>query len=200
MSIFVLFIPDNKNSFNMTAQNRLMIMAFAFLAIQACSPYKSSTYHPRSEPVRNTGNKNPGPSGPGYNPGVSQIRTEIADYGQKFVGVNYKYGGQSPGTGFDCSGFTSYVLKGFGYTISPASAVQATTGDEVSLSRVQPGDLLFFGSSRKKIQHVALIVKRTDDGIVCVHSTTSRGVIVENVSQSSDWKPKILLARSVVKK
>ncbi|MEZ4891663.1 MAG: NlpC/P60 family protein [Saprospiraceae bacterium] len=118
-------------------------MAFAFLAIQACLP-QIQHISPAQRTCQNTGNKNPDPSGPGYNPGVSQIRTEIADYGQKFVGVNYKYGGQSPGTGFDCSGFTSYVLKGFGYTISPASAVQATTGDEVSLSRVQPGDLLWF--------------------------------------------------------
>ncbi len=128
----------------------------------------------------------------------STRRTEISDYAKKFVGVKYKYAGQSPSTGFDCSGFTSYVMRGFGVTLSPASAVQATEGRKIPLDRAMPGDLIFFGESEKKIQHVALVVKRDKDGITCVHSTTSRGVIVENVSASTYWKPKILFARDVV--
>ncbi|MBL7827135.1 MAG: C40 family peptidase [Saprospiraceae bacterium] len=129
---------------------------------------------------------------------VSSRRLEITDYAKKFVGVNYKYAGQSPTTGFDCSGFTSYVMRGFGVTISPSSSVQATEGKKIPLDHALPGDLIFFGENEKKIQHVGLVVKRDKDGITCVHSTTSRGVIVENVSTSTYWKPKILFARDVV--
>jgi cell wall-associated NlpC family hydrolase len=126
------------------------------------------------------------------------FRQKVVDYGKKFVGVNYLYAGQSPKTGFDCSGFTSYVLKEYGVVASPASAIQAKEGRYVELDQVLPGDLIFFGDSKKKIQHVALVVSRGLDGITCVHSTSSRGVIVENISQSTYWKPKILFARDLI--
>ena len=129
---------------------------------------------------------------------VSNDRLDIAEFAQKFVGITYTYAGQTPFTGFDCSGFTAYVMKGFGIPLSPSSAAQSTTGKEVPLDQVMAGDLLFFGESAKKIQHVAMVVKRDKTGITCVHSTTSRGVMVENVSISSYWKPKILFARNVI--
>ena len=122
----------------------------------------------------------------------------MVTYGQKFVGTQYRYAGTDPKTGFDCSGFTSFVLKEFNVKVSPASSKQATEGRPVALDRAQPGDLIFFGENAKNIQHVALLVKRSSDGLTCVHSTTSRGVIVENVSKSSYWKPKILFARDVI--
>ncbi len=128
----------------------------------------------------------------------ASLRRNVVTYGQKFVGTKYRYAGTDPKTGFDCSGFTSFVLKEFNVKVSPASSKQATEGRLVSLDRAQPGDLIFFGENAKNIQHVALLVKRSSDGLTCVHSTTSRGVIVENVSKSSYWKPKILFARDVI--
>lgn len=129
-----------------------------------------------------------------------QLRNRITDYAQKYVGSNYQYAGTSPSTGFDCSGFTSYVMKEFKIKISPASSAQAKEGRSIALDRVQPGDLIFFGEGKSRISHVGMVVKRSKAGIVCVHSTTSRGVIVENVSTSTYWKPKILFARDVVSK
>lgn len=129
---------------------------------------------------------------------VASKRRDVVAYGQRFVGTDYRYAGTNPNTGFDCSGFTSYVLKEFNVKVSPASARQATEGRLVPLERAQPGDLIFFGQDKNHIQHVALLVKRSNAGLVCVHSTTSRGVIVENVSKSTYWKPKILFARDVI--
>lgn len=129
---------------------------------------------------------------------ATPFRKKVTDYGKKFVGTHYQYAGRTPKTGFDCSGFTSYVLNEFGVVASPASAVQATEGRYVAVDKVMPGDLLFFGESKKKISHVALVVKRGPEGITCVHSTTSRGVIVENVSASTYWKSKILFARDLI--
>ncbi|MBL7808457.1 MAG: C40 family peptidase, partial [Saprospiraceae bacterium] len=95
---------------------------------------------------------------------ATPFRQKLVDYGKKFVGTNYKYAGQSPKTGFDCSGFTSYVMKENGVMVSPASAIQATEGRKVPLDQVMPGDLLFFGESKKKISHVGLVVKRGPEG------------------------------------
>ncbi len=185
----------------MTAHLRLLLAIVSIASLSACSAFKTPPYSgnsPGSSKGANpsTGSKN---SNTGNTDNSSlKTRLEIADFGTKFVGVPYKYAGQSPATGFDCSGFTSYILKGFGVTLSPASAAQATTGTRVPLNRAQPGDLLFFGDGENKIQHVALIVKNDKNGITCVHSTTSRGVIIENVNKSTYWEPKILFARSVL--
>jgi len=165
-----------------------LFLLIALLALH-CTPVKPPT---KSSPKA-------APKTRAYTEAVATpFRKKVVDYGKKFVGTTYKYAGQSPKTGFDCSGFTSYVLKEFGVMASPASAIQATEGRYVALERVMPGDLIFFGESKKKISHVALVIKRGSDGITCVHSTTSRGVIVENISQSTYWKPKILFARDVI--
>jgi cell wall-associated NlpC family hydrolase len=126
-----------------------------------------------------------------------QLRKRVVDKARQQVGAAYKYAGTSPSSGFDCSGFTFFVFKSFDVEVSPSSAEQSKQGYKVPLDRVKPADLVFFGDE-KRIQHVAMVVERTKDGIVCVHSTTSRGVIVENVSNSSYWKPKILFARDVL--
>ena len=71
---------------------------------------------------------------------------EIADYALQFVGYPYVYGGSSP-SGFDCSGFTSYVYRQFGYSLNRSAASQLSNGTPVSMSELQPGDLVLFKKS-----------------------------------------------------
>ena len=137
------------------------------------------------------------PNPPAEDADAMCFREALAGWGENYLGIRYRYAGRSPETGFDCSGFTHFVFKEFGLTLSPSSATQSKQGVHVPLNEVAPGDLLFFGS-RSHIQHVALIVKRTEEGIFCVHATCSRGIIVENVSKSSYWAPRILYARDVL--
>jgi hypothetical protein len=137
------------------------------------------------------------PNPPAEDADAMCFREALAGWGENYLGIRYRYAGRSPETGFDCSGFTHFVFKEFGLTLSPSSATQSKQGVHIPLNEVAPGDLLFFGSSTR-IQHVALIVKRTEEGIFCVHATCSRGIIVENVSKSSYWAPRILYARDVL--
>jgi cell wall-associated NlpC family hydrolase len=131
------------------------------------------------------------------NPKVMQLREYVSGYAQNFVGINYKYAGRSPRTGFDCSGFTSYIMAEFDLKASASSSTQSTQGQRISLDEILPGDLIFFGG-RKHIQHVAMVVECSADGIICVHSTSSRGVVVENISKSDYWRPKVLFARDII--
>jgi cell wall-associated NlpC family hydrolase len=88
-------------------------------------------------------------------------------------------------------------LDEFGVKVSTSSFTQSRQGLKVSLNDVLPGDLIFFGG-RGRIQHVAMVIEKTAEGIFCVHSTCTRGIVVENISTSKYWKPKILFARDVI--
>lgn len=160
----------------------LVVLLFFALGLGACSTTKTSR-SPESNATASSA--------------MAKKRQQIVRDAQKLVGSPYQYAGRTP-DGFDCSGFTSYCLARYQIKVSPASSAQAKEGREVSLDRVQPGDIIVFGSSPSKIQHVAMVVRRSREGIICVHSTTSRGVIVENISTSSYWKPRILFARDMV--
>lgn len=170
----------------------LLVIMMLFGA--SCSIFRKSSPPP-------TSNKPITPKPGGAEDAAMRYRREITEEAKKYVGTPYKYAGKDPSTGFDCSGFTHYVLGKYNIKVSPSSSVQATEGKEVSLSKVKPGDLIIFRTEDgKSIQHVSMVVENTKDGIVCVHSTTSRGVIVENVSASSYWKPRIWKARDVILK
>ena len=108
---------------------------------------------------------------------------EIADFALQYVGYPYVYGGSSP-KGFDCSGFTRYVYSQFGYSINCTASNQLYNGTAVSMSELQPGDLVFFkkaGTGSKRASHVGIYI----GGNQFVHASTARvGVIVSNMSDA----------------
>ena len=73
----------------------------------------------------------------------SSMGSQIVAYAKQFLGVPYVYGGNGPSC-FDCSGFTSYVYRHFGYTLNRTASTQLSNGVAVSKSELQPGDLVFF--------------------------------------------------------
>ncbi|OQB15223.1 MAG: Gamma-DL-glutamyl hydrolase precursor [Firmicutes bacterium ADurb.Bin193] len=81
---------------------------------------------------------------------------EVVEYAKKYLGYKYRYGGSSPSTGFDCSGFTSYVYKQFGYTLNRTAAGQTQNGVAVSFDDIMPGDLLIFSNAKQTYGHVGI--------------------------------------------
>ena len=128
---------------------------------------------------------------------VSYKRRDVVRYAKKQLGAKYRSGGKGPNS-FDCSGLTSYVMKNFGVTLSPSSRYQEKEGRKIKIKNAQPGDLIFFRRSPAgSVFHVALVVKNGRDGIEAIHST-SRGVVIDNLSKSDYWRPKMSSARDVL--
>ncbi|MGH4121083.1 NlpC/P60 family protein [Clostridium sp.] len=71
----------------------------------------------------------------------------VIAYASNFLGTPYLWGGTSPSTGFDCSGFTQYVYKHFGISLGRATFHQIKDGVQVSKGNLKPGDLVFFGTN-----------------------------------------------------
>lgn len=129
----------------------------------------------------------------------ARTRSQIITEARQYLGSPYKYAGRDPRSGFDCSGFTRYVLSEFGVDLAASSRTQVSNGRPKPIDEVQPGDLVFFRrSSREPIFHVALVIKNDRDGIQVIHSTSSRGVVIDNITQSTYWAPKLSEARDVL--
>lgn len=69
----------------------------------------------------------------------------VMAYASSFLGTPYLWGGTSPSTGFDCSGFTQYVYSHFGVRLGRTTYDQIKNGYGVSKDELKPGDLVFFG-------------------------------------------------------
>ena len=77
---------------------------------------------------------------------IAQEGQEAANLCFGFIGWNYKYGGKSPETGFDCSGLVYYVYEQLGYRLERVANAQSKQGVLIDKESMQPGDLLFFGA------------------------------------------------------
>ncbi len=153
--------------------------------------------HPVSQPARSSTAKAPPASSKGT--ASTDQRNKIVAYAKKYIGTKYLYAGKSPKTGFDCSGFTSYVMAEYNVSLSPASREQVKQGKQKSLDKAQPGDLVFFRrGSKEPIFHVAMVVSNTGNSLKVIHSTTSNGVREDDILNSPYWKPYIDSVRDVL--
>ncbi len=112
----------------------------------------------------------------------SGVGSQMAQFALQLVGCPYVYGGSSP-SGFDCSGFVTYVVNHFGFSVSRTASGQMDNGVAVSRSQLQPGDLVFFnsGNSSKRATHVGIY---TGNGQFVHASTSTTGVIVSDLNSS----------------
>jgi len=118
----------------------------------------------------------------------------LTSYAQSLVGTPYRYGGNSPDSGFDCSGFVGHVFRQSANLDLPRSSQEMyRLGQPVEAEQLQPGDLVFYNTLRRAISHVGIYLG--DDRFV--HSPSSGGgVRVENM-QTDYWRKHFNGARRV---
>ncbi len=144
------------------------------------SKYVTSGSYQVSTPVVNTISTTPAPNAGGSTVSVpstgSATGQQIAAFAQQFVGYRYSWGGKSPETGFDCSGFVYYVYSQFGYTLNRVACDQAQNGVHVDPSDLQPGDVLcFYSNDNYYIGHTGIYIGNNK----FIHASTSTtGVII----------------------
>ena len=107
----------------------------------------------------------------------SSLGAQVAAYATQFVGNPYVWGGSSLTGGADCSGFTMAVYSQFGVSLPHSAAAQSGYGSDVSLSDLQPGDLLFYDNGGG-IGHVTMYI---GNGQVVHASSSTTGIIISSV-------------------
>jgi cell wall-associated NlpC family hydrolase len=101
------------------------------------------------------------------------------------TGVRYKYGGNSPDSGFDCSGFVRYVYQQAGnLTLPHGPRAISQIGKSIPKSELEPGDLVFFNTLRSAFSHVGIYLGNNR----FIHSPSSGGGVRVEDMQDSYWQ------------
>ncbi len=116
---------------------------------------------------------------------VLASRFEIIKYAEKQIGVPYVTAGESP-SGFDCSGFTSYVLAASGKIIPRRAKDQYAASIKVSASAAKMGDLVFF-SNGGDVSHVGMLITEPGKPKKMIHASSSKGISIVEIENSEYW-------------
>lgn len=116
-------------------------------------------------------------------------REKIVALAKKHLGTPYVWAGEEP-SGFDCSGFTSYVFKEVGIVLPRRAVDQYNKSTQLKDKNVQKGDLIFFDNG-SGISHVGIVISNTGKPIVMIHSSTSKGIVITEIESSEYWKKRI---------
>ena len=108
-------------------------------------------------------------------------------------GVPYQWGGDQPGTGFDCSGFVQYVLGQHNIAAPRTAAEQFLIGKQVELDQVRAGDLVFFSTVAPGASHVGLAVSSEE----FVHAPAASGVVRVERVRAPYWLARYVGARRI---
>ena len=107
-------------------------------------------------------------------------RNDLAFYALSLSGTPYRYGGTSPHTGFDCSGFVRYVFRhSLGVRLPRTVRSMSRVGRPVSFRRLRPGDLVFYDTEHRRYSHVGIYLGNRR----FVHSpSTGKAVEISRIS------------------
>ena len=109
----------------------------------------------------------------------AELRSAIVQYAMQYLGTPYVHGGRSLVSGTDCSGFTSYIYAEFGYALSRTPQGQwGGNGRSISVSEIQPGDIVCYSSNGSKCTHVGIYI---GNGQIVHEANSRKGTIVSNM-------------------
>ncbi|MEM8585084.1 MAG: C40 family peptidase, partial [Bacteroidota bacterium] len=143
----------------------VLVAAVGLLFMASCSAFKpaAGTSANREATTRGSTNIN-----------NATAVNAIVNMAEDLVGTKYKYGGNNPREGFDCSGLSVWVYdRAADVQLPRTSYTQVDEGRRVRVNDARVGDLVFFSRSGR-VFHVAIVVDAAPGQLWVVHATTSR--------------------------
>jgi NlpC/P60 family len=130
-----------------------------------------------------------------FNGKAKDTASEITSYALSLIGVDYRFGGNTPDQGLDCSGLIRYVFQqATGLSLPRSAREQSRVGESVSKDKLQPGDLVFFNTRRFQFSHVGLYIG--DNRFI--HAPSSGGAVQVVNLDNAYWQKAFNGARRIV--
>lgn len=126
--------------------------------------------------------------------GAMVARETLVKTARSQIGIQYKNGGASPASGFDCSGFVYWAYGQCGVALPRTTKEQADCGTAISATHLQPGDLLVFKISFWRNLHTGIYVGKGK----FIHSPSSGKNVREDFIHDPYWKKRLSTARRVM--
>lgn len=101
----------------------------------------------------------------------------VVAFAQTLIGIPYKYASSDPKSGFDCSGFITYIFNHFNITVPRSSKDFANIGENIPRKEVRPGDLILFTGAdhtERTAGHMGIVTFNSSDTLLFIHSTPGK--------------------------
>jgi cell wall-associated NlpC family hydrolase len=126
--------------------------------------------------------------------GFTTRASELALQAMSMIGIRYKYGGNAPENGLDCSGLVRYVYKEvLGKELPRTSVEISRVGTQVDRTELQPGDLVFYNTLRRGFSHVGIYLGDNK----FIHSPSAGGKVRIESMDVNYWKKRFNGARRI---
>ncbi|MBK4734048.1 C40 family peptidase [Noviherbaspirillum pedocola] len=124
----------------------------------------------------------------------SDRANELAMRALGLIGIRYKYGGNTPESGLDCSGLVRYVFKQtWGADLPRTSEEISRVGAKVDTQDLRPGDLVFYNTLRRGFSHVGIYLGDNK----FIHSPSAGSAVRVESMDLSYWKKRFNGARRI---
>ena len=133
-------------------------------------------------------------SGSSVDRSQQSLGEQVVEFAKQYIGYKYTYGGASPSTGFDCSGFVYYVYGQFGYSINRTSYTQKNNGIAVEWDDLRAGDILVFSNSGGNYGHSGIYM---GDGNF-IHSVQTGTPVSVTSLWGSNYGKRLQAARRII--
>lgn len=158
---------------------RLVLVCIAFFMVAACSTIPNNNIPVTTLPSSQV------------NKPVKVLGDAIVQSAKSQLGVPYRYGGNSPNEGFDCSGLAMYSYRLNGISIPRSTSEQFRSGKHVNRTELDRGDLLFFRTMGQSVSHVGIYMGND----TFIHAPSSRKSIQIETLDNPYYKKRYLGAR-----
>jgi peptidoglycan endopeptidase LytE len=158
------------------------------VGVRRPAPFPGAVVAPAADPLS-------GPAAPLDLPRL--VQTALA-----LQGTRYQLGGDTPGRGFDCSGFVRYLFNEQGWALPRTVREQFAYGRKIREGDIRAGDLLFFATESRGATHIGIAVDsghlpNVRSGHPFVHAPGENGVVRVDVLESTYWRARFLGARRI---
>ncbi len=119
------------------------------------------------------------------------LKTDVLQTALAYRGVPYRFGGDDPAVGFDCSGFIQFVFGTHAMPVPRTTAEQFQIGRRIGARDVQAGDLVFFSTVAPGASHVGIAVNADE----FVHAPAASGVVRVERLRAAYWQSRFVGAR-----